>query len=89
MNERIEISNYQSEPKGSLLGKFDVVVSKWGVKIIGMCHFQKDGKEWLGLPTFWKKDTNNGSYSPSIEFLEKRHEQEFKRVVMEELKRFL
>lgn len=87
MNDRFEIDNYEPETKGSLVGKFDLTIHKWGVKILGMCHFKKDNKEWIGFPTFWKQDADMGRYSPAIEFMEKNHANEFKRVVLEELKR--
>lgn len=88
MNDRIEILNYDPCDKNSLVGKFDLIMKKWGVTIRGMCHFRKeDGKEWVGLPTFWKDADGVGKYIPTIEFLEKSHEVEFKRLVLEELKR--
>ena len=87
MNDRIEIHNYDPEVKGSLVGKFDLTMKKWGVVIKRMCHFRKDGREWVGMPTIWLQTGDQGKYEPALEFIEKSHETEFKRIVLEELKK--
>ena len=85
-NDRFEILSYEKSDKGSLVGKFSVHVKRWGITIDGMCHFKKDNKEWVGFPSQWKEDSGQGKYFPTIEFCDKKHEAEFKRLLLEVLK---
>lgn len=48
----IEILKYTQIGKGSLVGKFNVKIPKWGGFIIrDMTYFQKGHQRWVGFPS--------------------------------------
>lgn len=46
----MEILNYKPINKGCLISKFDVKINEWGLTLRGCSFFQKDGKQWIGMP---------------------------------------
>jgi hypothetical protein len=54
----MEISNFKSIAKGSLIGTFDITIPEWGaLKICECAVFEKDGKKWITLPSrVYEKD---------------------------------
>lgn len=54
----MEIINFKSIKKECLIGRFDVRISEWGMTIRGCSFFEKDGKQWVGMPSsrFENKD---------------------------------
>jgi len=89
MNDSIVILQYYPASKGKIIGFFDIEVVKWGAVINGLAHVKIDNREWVNLPT--KRDDSSGVavYIPVIDFKEKAHTDEFKRIILKELKAFL
>jgi len=89
MNDSIVILQYYPADKGNIVGFFDIEVVKWGAIINGLAHVRIDKKEWINLPT--KRDDSSGKpiYIPVIDFKQKPHLDEFKKIILKELKLFL
>jgi len=48
----IEITKYTRIGKGSIVGKFDIIIPKWGgFYIRDMILFQKGNAKWIGFPS--------------------------------------
>jgi len=47
----MEIENYKAVNKGFIVGKFDLLISKWGgMKICDCVYFAKAEKKWISFP---------------------------------------
>jgi len=89
VNDKIVILQYYPADRGNIVGFFDIEVVKWGAVINGLTHVKIDKREWINMPT--KRDDSSGKpiYIPVIDFKEKAHLDEFKRIILKELKAFL
>ncbi|MBS0655028.1 MAG: hypothetical protein JSR46_04565 [Verrucomicrobia bacterium] len=47
----MEIQNYKQIGKGCLKAKFDVMVPQWHMTIKDCALFEKEGREWITLPS--------------------------------------
>jgi hypothetical protein len=72
----MDVINFKGIDKGCLKAKFDVVIPEWGLTIREVTLFEKDGKEWLGMPSRqYEKDGKQKSYD--LVSLEKGKRQRF------------
>ena len=47
----MEIQNYKQVGKGCLLARFDVFLPQWQMTIKDCALFEKEGKQWITLPS--------------------------------------
>jgi hypothetical protein len=77
-----KVSNPKRLNKGHLVGSVDVS-APWGIKIIGVMLFQKDGKRWLSFPSKeWIKQDGSKGYLPLVEWIGQDAREEFERTVL-------
>lgn len=74
---------YRPINKGSVLGYFDILLSKQHLEIYDCVLFQKDGKRWVCMPSKkFKDEKGNDKYFSLVRI----HEKELQKTFMESVK---
>jgi hypothetical protein len=65
----MKIFNYKTIDKGCVKSRFDVCIPQWGFLIKDFTLFEKDGRQWIGLPSkSYKGRDGLEKYTPVIKF---------------------
>ena len=79
----IEVSNFKEYNKNTLRGFFDVKLTTMGLEIRGCCLHEKDGRQWVQLPSKpYDKDDGSKGWLHIIDFYDKEKRESFQREVL-------
>jgi len=86
----VEILKYNLVNKGTLVGKLNIKLPKWGNCIIKeICYFEKEGKKWISFPNFQCEVNGEKKYMPYISFEKSETMKSFQDVVLKALAEYL
>ena len=86
----IEISNYKEHRKNTLRGFFDVRLTNMGLEIRGCCLHEKDGNQWIQLPSKpFEKDDDSMGWKYILDFYKSDKREAFQNMVLDALKQMI
>lgn len=86
--EKIKCLKYTPVRKGFLEASIDILVEKWGIEILEVKIFNKEGRRWVSFPTKMSESNGKKSFYPYIRFANKEHMNQFTVQVLESVKSF-
>ena len=82
----IAISNFKEHRKNTLQGFFDVKLTNAGLEIRGCCLHEKDGRQWVQLPSKpYDKDDGSKGWQYFLDFYDREKRESFQREVLKAL----
>ena len=79
----IRATNLRPIGKGPVKATVDIEVPPWRLAFRGCLWFQKDGKEWINLPSrAWTDRAGNRKFSNLIEFTDRSTSERFQQAAL-------
>ena len=78
----MKIENYKIVNKGLILSKFDVNIEQWGLTIRDCTLFDKDGKQWVSMPSRQYKDNDGKTQYFNLIKMEEKAKERFDKAVI-------
>lgn len=83
----VVIINYREVNKGVVVGSVDVYLPKSGIEIFNLTHFNKEGKEWISMPSKEYEKDGVKKYFSHVRFRERPHQDAFGRAVIDAIRK--
>lgn len=84
----VEIIAYREVNKGSVVGSVDVFLPRNGMEVYNLTYFNKDGKEWISMPSKEYEKDGQKKYFQFVRFRDRNHQDAFGRAVIEAIRKF-
>ena len=82
----IEVTNFKNYEKNTLKGFFDVKLTNIGLEIRGCCLHEKDGRQWVQLPSkLYEKEDGSKGWQYILDFYDKDSREHFQKEVLKAL----
>ena len=77
------VSNFREYRKNTLLAFFDVKLAHLGLEIRGCCLHEKDGRQWVQLPSKpYEKEDGSKGWQYILDFYDRDKREAFQRDVL-------
>ena len=83
----IEIHNFKEYNKNTLRGFFDVKLTNVGLEIRGCCLHEKDGRQWIQLPSkLYEKADGSKGWQYILNFYDRDKRESFQKDVLKAIR---